>query len=309
MNIFSQENFNGVSEVIQNENRDNGNLRKGKPANDEISALNEQSLHIQQLLEDIDSLPDQNVKRITQECVQEILSFYGHGLERILKIISNGNSSAAKDIYNNLIEDTFVSGLLLIHELHPLDLRTRLHLALEKVRPYIDGHGGSVEIVSLENGIAKIKLSGSCKTCPSSSSTLELGIRQSIEEICPDLLGLEVEGITGLPVNAESSEQSLKGWTTINGVRNLSSGTMRFLESSGIPLIVCRVNGQLYAYKNLCPACERPFNSGQLEENILCCQLGHRYDVRHAGICTDDPDIHLDPIPLLEKDDIVTIAL
>jgi len=306
MNIFSQENFNGVSEVIKNENRDNGNPGKAKPVKDEISALNDQSLHIQQLLEEIDSLPDQNAKKITQECVREILSFYGHGLERILKIISNGNGSAAKDIYNNLIEDSFVSGLLLIHELHPLDLRTRLHLALDKVKPYIDSHGGSVEIVSLENGIAKIKLSGSCKTCPSSSSTLELGIRQSIEEICPDLIGLEVDGIAGLPLTTKSL---LKGWKTINGLSDLPSGSMRFLEISGIPVIVCRVNNQLYAYKNLCPGCERPFNSGRLEEDLLTCQLGHRYDIRHAGICTDDPGIHLDPIPLLEQDNIVTMAL
>ena len=239
-----------------------------------------------------------------QECIQEILSFYGHGLERILNIISKGNSSAAKDIYNDLIEDSFVSGLLLIHDLHPLDLKTRLYLALEKVKPYMDSHGGSVEIVSLEDGVAKLKLSGSCKGCPSSSSTLELGIKQAIEEICPDLLGLEVEGITASPKPGKSSQQTETGWKTIKGLDGLPNGAMKPLERQAYPLIICRVNNQLYAYRNLCPACDRSFNNGTLEEKILSCQLGHRYDVQHAGKCTDDPDIHLDPFPLLEENGI-----
>ncbi|MEP6513941.1 MAG: NifU family protein, partial [Parafilimonas sp.] len=183
MNIFSEENFNGVQEVIKTVNGQNHPIAKKEPVKDEISELNQQSQHIQELIEEIDSLPDPDAKGMMQECIQEILSFYGRGLERMLKIISDGNSSAAKDIYNNLIEDSFICSLLLIHDLHPLDLKTRLYQALEKVKPYMDSHGGSVEIVSLENGVAKLKLAGSCKSCPSSSSTLELGIKQAIEEI------------------------------------------------------------------------------------------------------------------------------
>jgi Fe-S cluster biogenesis protein NfuA/nitrite reductase/ring-hydroxylating ferredoxin subunit len=308
MNIFSQENFNGVQEVIKNTNGQNGHIAPKQPVTDEIAELNQQSQHIQELLEEIDGLPDAHARKIMQECVQDILSFYGHGLERILSIISRGNSSAAKDIYNNLIEDSFVSGLLLIHDLHPIDLRTRLLLALEKVKPYMDSHGGSVEIVSLENGFAKLKLSGSCKGCPSSASTLELGIKQAIEENCPDLLGLEVEGVTD-STKEKFAQQADTGWKVLKGLEQLPNGAMKLLESAGIPLIICRVNNQLYAYRNFCPACERSFSNGTLEEKILSCQLGHRYDVQHAGRCTDDENIHLDPFPLLEQADIVKVAL
>ena len=58
MNIFSQENFNGVQEVIKNANGQNGNIAKKQPVKDEISELNQQSQHIQELIEEIDSLPD-----------------------------------------------------------------------------------------------------------------------------------------------------------------------------------------------------------------------------------------------------------
>ncbi len=308
MNIFSQNDLDGVQEVIKKTNgQNNFILKEEEPLEDEIAELNRQSERIQQLIEDIESLPDLKARNLMQECIQEMLGFYGNGLERILKIISGGNSSAAREIYNNLIEDSFINGLLLIHDLHPLDLKTRLHKALDKVKPYMDSHGGSVEIVSVENGVAKLKLSGSCNGCPSSSSTLELGIKEAIEEFCPDLLGLEVEGISAVPKAEKKLNET--GWSSINGLDKLPDGSMLAVESKGVPLIVCRVNNQLYAYRNFCPACERSFTNGSLNGSVLACQLGHRYDAQHAGICTDDPAIYLEPFPLLEENGRVKIAV
>lgn len=307
MNIFSQANFEGVQEVIKNVTAKNDHTPERVPVPDEIDDLNRQSAHIQELIEEIDSFSDPDAKETMQECIQEILSFYGRGLEKILSIISKGSSQASKDIYNDLLEDSFINGLLLIHDLHPLDLKTRLYKALAKVKPYMDSHGGSVEIVSLDNGIAKLKLSGSCKGCPSSSSTLELGIKQAIEENCPDLLGLEVEGIVTPSSKIERPRTDI-GWKVIKGLDDLQNGAMKPVEIPGNALIICRVNNMLYAYRNLCPACDRPFSNGRLEANILSCQLGHRYDVQHAGMCTDDPEIHLDPFPLLNENGIIKIA-
>ena len=309
MNIFSQNDLNVVQDVIK---KTNGQSRlyskKEEGFKDEVAELNDQSEHIRMLIEQIENLPDANARDLMQECIQEILGFYGNGLERILKIVSNGNSTAAKDIYNNLIDDSFINGLLLIHDLHPLDLKTRLYKALEKVKPYMDSHGGSVEIVSLDNGIARLKLAGNCKGCPSSSGTLELGIRQAIEEHCPDLLGLEVEGVIAVPAPGKSARHDNE-WKIMSGLNKLPDGKMMAVESDGTPLIICRVKNRLYAYRNLCPACERPFTNGSLIENIISCQLGHRFDVQHAGICTDDNDIHLEPFPLLEENELVKIAL
>ena len=307
MNIFSENDLNAVQDVIQKTNgQSNRFSKKEEPLKDEVSELNRQSDHIQQLIEEIETLNDLKAKKIAEECIQEILSFYGKGLEKILKIISDGNSNAAKDIYNRLIDDSFVNGLLLIHDLHPLDLKTRLYKALEKVKPYMDSHGGRVEIVSVENGIVKLKLAGNCKGCPSSSSTLELGIRQAIEEYCPDIAALEVDGVT---TNSNAEKRTEKGWKIINGIEKLPNGKMIAVESDNMPIIVCRVNHQLYAFRNLCPACERSFTNGTINENIIGCQLGHRYDVQYAGICVDDENIHLSPFPLLEENGIVKLAL
>ncbi len=310
MSIFSQNDFEVVQDVIKSNGQKNNAAKKGA-APDEISELNRQSERIQELIEEIDALPDEKAKNMMQECMQEVLSFYGQGLERILGIISKGNNTAAKDIYNNMLGDSFVNGLLLIHDLHPFDLRTRLNLALEKVRPYMDSHGGSVEIISLEDGIAKLKLNGNCKGCPSSSATLELGIKQAIEENCPDLIGLEVEGATSINLISNGKTQTLssQGWKTITGVDKLTNGEMKPVELSGIQLVVCKTNDQLYAYRNVCPACDLPLNTGKLDANIISCKLGHSYDIQQAGKCTLDEDLHLDPFPLLQENGSVKISV
>ncbi len=91
--------------------------------------------------------------------------------------------------------------LLLIHDLHPVPLADRVQEALDSVRPYMESHGGNVELLSLEEGVARIHLRGSCSDCSASSVTLELAIKQALEEAAPDLAGLEVEGVAPQTMN------------------------------------------------------------------------------------------------------------
>ena len=298
-----------------NENLDS-HYRNGKPSakelDDEIRTLNEQSQRMQKLVEQVDLLPDSPSKELIRECIAEILTFYGNGLERIMTVLINESNVTATKILNNLLEDSFINGLLIIHDLHPFDLNTRLNLALEKVRPYIESHGGQLELLSLQNGIAKIKLSGSCKSCASSSVTLELAIKESIEENCPDLLQLDVEGVSpslsGIH-NAKTERSPASPWKQVNGLADLSNGDMKFIELNGVQLAICKIGDQLFAYRNCCPACDLPLTSGKIDGESVSCKLGHRYDIRRAGVCVDDPDIHLDPFPLLEDNGVVKISV
>ena len=70
--------------------------------------------------------------------------------------------------------------------------------ALDSMRPFLASHGGNVELVGVEEGVARLRLQGSCNGCPSSAATLENALKEAIEEAAPDLLGLEVEGVVGL---------------------------------------------------------------------------------------------------------------
>lgn len=41
------------------------------------------------------------------------------------------------------------------------------------VRPYLQGHGGDIEILDFTDGVLKFKLTGMCSNCPSSLFTTE----------------------------------------------------------------------------------------------------------------------------------------
>jgi Fe-S cluster biogenesis protein NfuA/nitrite reductase/ring-hydroxylating ferredoxin subunit len=288
-----------------------GQLKEGRPPGDLDGDINLQGERIQKLLERIEALPYPGAKELIQECMEAVLAFYGHGLSRILQIVGRAGLDGRK-VYQDLIHDDVIKGLLLIHDLHPLDLEARLREALDKVRPYLRSHGGNVELISLEHDRAKLQLEGTCKSCASSSVTLELAIRQAIEQACPDLVHFEVEGVVQddkLPLGTRLSAQKSIAWTVIEDAERLAEGAWMPVRIEQIRLVICKVNETFYAYRNRCPACNVPFDAGGLAGGILSCASGHRYDVLHAGRCAEIPSAHLDPFPLLFQEGVIKVAL
>src|ERR1700722_2549883 len=281
-------------------------------AEEQLAAMNSHGGRIQQLLEQIEALPSPSTRELIHEFMEATLAFYGQGLGRILQVVSESGPDGKK-AYQHLINDKVVRGLLLIHDLHPADLESRLRGALDQVRPYLQSHGGNVELISLTEQAARLRLQGTCKSCASSAVTLELAIRHAIEEACPDLAGFEVEGVaqeqfTPAPV-AQPPERAKPNWVALENAQQLDDGAWMPVRVAGKRLVVCRLEGNLYAYRNNCPACNMPFDAGVLEAGLLRCPLGHRYDVQHAGRCPEMPTAHLDPFPLLLQEGVVRVAL
>jgi Fe-S cluster biogenesis protein NfuA/nitrite reductase/ring-hydroxylating ferredoxin subunit len=283
--------------------------------------VNQQKERIEELVQQIEQFSDPAMRSLLAESMEATLTLHSSGLQRIFDLIDQTEGSA-EDARKNLLADDFIKGLLVMHGLHPDDLETRLYKALDKIKPYMDSHGGSVEVLRIEDGAATLKLEGSCDGCPSSATTLELGIKQAIEEECPDLIELEVKGVADNPLANEirrinqfeqasddASDNESKGWEVVQGIGMLSNGDKTSVEVNGVPLVICKVDDQLYAYRNHCPGCGRPFDAGEFEGEQLKCKLNHRFNVKEAGKSPNDPAIHLDPFPLLQENGQVKIAL
>ena len=86
-----------------------------------------------------------------------------------------------------LADDELVAHLLLLHGLHPVPLEERVREALDEVRPYLDSHGGDVELLGVEDGVVRLRLQGSCSGCPSSAVTLKLAIEDAIHRRAPEV--------------------------------------------------------------------------------------------------------------------------
>jgi Fe-S cluster biogenesis protein NfuA len=120
------------------------------------------------------------------EAVGALVELYGEALRRVVSI--GGTADA-------LVADELVSHLLLVHGLHPVDVETRVTGALDEVRPYLGSHGGDVELLGVEDGIARLRLNGTCDGCASSAVTLKHSIETAIMRAAPELERVEAEGL------------------------------------------------------------------------------------------------------------------
>jgi Fe-S cluster biogenesis protein NfuA len=147
---------------------------------------------VQELQARLESAGDPQTRELAEELVSAVVRMYGEGLERLVGTLL-GAGAEGEQLALALAEDPHVATLLLIHDLHPVPLQDRVQAALERVRPYMESHGGNVELLSLREGVARIGLRGSCSSCAASAVTLEHAVKQALEETAPDLVGLEVE--------------------------------------------------------------------------------------------------------------------
>lgn len=80
-----------------------------------------------------------------------------------------------------------------------MSLLDQVEAALDTIRPYLETDGGnvSVEEITPEN-VVKLKLLGSCGSCPMSIMTLKAGIEQAIQKAVPEITGVEAVNLTDI---------------------------------------------------------------------------------------------------------------
>jgi Fe-S cluster biogenesis protein NfuA/nitrite reductase/ring-hydroxylating ferredoxin subunit len=270
---------------------------------------------VESLLEQLESLPDPASRDGATEVVQALLDLYGEALERIVDCIAERDSGGMAQA---LAADELVSHILLLHGLHPVPLEQRVRSALGEVRPYLESHGGNVELMSVEDGVVALRLAGSCSGCPSSAMTLKLAIEEAIYRAAPDVREIDAEGTTAASAPAllqievpESMRAGTSQWAMAGGMPELRHSGPLLKTIAGERLLFLNLAGSFYAYRPRCPACDDRLEDAALEgTQLVCTSCGSRYDPLRAGRCLDTPDMHLEPVPLLvDESGLVKVAL
>ncbi len=273
--------------------------------------LRELSERIEPLLEEVRSMASPPVWERVEEIVRSVVHLYGEGLKRIDEIAA-ADGSAGERLRAQLAADDLVSSLLILHGLHPKDFETRVREALERVRPYLGSHGGDVEIVdlSLDTGLVRLRMKGSCDGCPSSLLTVKLAVETAIREAAPEASTIEVEGVTESKSPRERAAEIEPTWVSIGDQNGFPASLLTSTEAMGSRIVLCRVEGQLYAYRDACPACGSAMGGGNVTHSLVVCpSCNKNYDPRLAGRSTESRGLHLEPVPLLEDQDGVRVAI
>ena len=134
---------------------------------------------VEELVETIEMSADTETRTAALELVQTLMDFHGAGMERMMDATAN-KGAAGYAIFDDFAKDDLVGSLLMLHNLHPLDIETRIARAIEKVRPSLSLHEGDVEVLAVHDGDVKLRLKGSCDGCPSSALTLKHTIEEAI---------------------------------------------------------------------------------------------------------------------------------
>jgi Fe-S cluster biogenesis protein NfuA/nitrite reductase/ring-hydroxylating ferredoxin subunit len=267
---------------------------------------------VQELTGRLEDLDDVACRELAEELTGAVVQMYGAGLERIVELIED------EETRGRLAADELVAGLLMIHDLYPVPLEERVTQALDSVRPYMESHGGNIELLGFEDGVVKLRLEGSCKSCRASSSTLELAVRQALQEAAPDLLGMDVQGvveeeraggeaaITGIPLPLAHANGG-PAWHVLDIT---PPDALVTADVAGMSLFVANVDGTLLAYRNSCASCGGDLAAAELDGGALACpSCGRSYFLPQAGRSMDDEHLQLQPIPLLREAEAIKVAL
>jgi Fe-S cluster biogenesis protein NfuA/nitrite reductase/ring-hydroxylating ferredoxin subunit len=263
-----------------------------------------------------------------EELVRLVVDLYGAGLERLLDALYDAGA-LSDDVLQRLATDELVSGLLLVHGLHPYGVEDRIAKALDDVRPYLGSHGGDVELVEVtDDGIVRLKMLGSCDGCPSSAVTLQLAVEGAITAAAPEVAAVEVleapkDAVSGL-IPLDSLTVRLREpatgstWEPVATAGELPSGRLLPVSAGGLDIVLARVGAATYAYRDSCPGCASSLVGSAVERRlgdpvgtaVLTCPSCHQhFDVCRAGAGLDDPSLHLEPLPLLERDGSIELAV
>jgi len=259
-------------------------------------AVRERVARVDALLADVEGAIGAVPVDTAVELVQSLLDLYGEGLARVVEHVAARDKDGA--LARAFAEDELLSHLLLLHGLHPVPLEARVRGALAEVRPYLESHGGDVELLDIEEGVVRLALRGSCDGCASSTATLKLAIEEAIQRAAPDVEAIVADGAVEAPAPALLQIELSDAWMPAGDLGALDAPAVRAV--AGREVLFVAFDDARYAYRPGCPACGDSLDGAVVEGDALACGgCGARYDVRHAGRGLDDADRHLEPVPLL----------
>ena len=66
-------------------------------------------------------------------------------------------------------------------------MQDKVEEVLNKIRPSLMADGGNVELVSVNDGIVTVKLTGACGSCPMATVTLKMGVERILKQEIPEV--------------------------------------------------------------------------------------------------------------------------
>jgi Fe-S cluster biogenesis protein NfuA/nitrite reductase/ring-hydroxylating ferredoxin subunit len=134
----------------------------------------------------------------------------------------------------------------------------------------------------------------------------------------PDHAGASAGASPGAGVGQHWQEHAPGSWQAAPEIAGLEQGEVAGFLVGGYPVLACRTGQDLYAYRDYCPRCTGSMAGAALQRALAgpvgggllrCPACRAHFDVRQAGSCLEDRSLHLDPLPLLVRSGVMSVAV
>ncbi len=71
------------------------------------------------------------------------------------------------------------------------ELKEKVEKALASIRPMLQADGGDLELVSIDDGVVKVRLKGACGSCPMAQMTMSAGVERAVKDAVPEIKSVE----------------------------------------------------------------------------------------------------------------------
>jgi Fe-S cluster biogenesis protein NfuA len=184
---------------------------------------------IDKMVRALEEAKDPAMRANARELVQALMALHGACLERMLQVIGQSGVSG-KSIIDTFARDGVVKSVLLLYGLHPIDIKSRVLEALEKMQSSMRSNARTASFVGIDDaGMVTLRMEGKTEGCGSSDSALKQAVEQAIYEAAPDVSGIVMEGFvekktsTGfvpLASLAATAERAIPERANVRGPRN-----------------------------------------------------------------------------------------
>lgn len=152
---------------------------------------------IELLVREAQAISDPIARNITIDLLRAVLDFHAAGLERVLETVFE-SSPAGEAIIEKIAADELAGSMLLLHNLHPDDLETRLNRAVARLQDMFASLGAKLLLVSVEPGTVHLRFE-SQRTW--SAEPVRASIEKAIFQAAPEITTVLVEGLKDAPSN------------------------------------------------------------------------------------------------------------
>jgi hydrogenase large subunit len=115
----------------------------------------------------------------------------GKVLKKMHSPVTNG---AGPRLLDKLVADPLVESLLLVHDLHPLEVGARIQRAIDQVLPQFGSHAGKVDFAGIDDqGVIHLRMEAAGHGCGSSPDAVRAAVEEAVTAAAPETAGLDIE--------------------------------------------------------------------------------------------------------------------